>query len=237
MSYSGYQSYKFLDQQQNTMSISNPYAQNHKQVNNFKEYFDPNVSQYSHSNSDFYNIENGTTAQSTDFGTNGRVYFDIKKPSPQYQMFEGQKKTSSDVRNMLNYSQEETPLSSAFFSSANMEILQLHIKQEVYQRCERDNDPILTNHKPIRIGNQDTTELQVIMRSIYLQYAKNSPVNIDGQVNDLNKLVVDECISDIITNIKQYLGYISDIQRLPNPLDHPSYVSSKGEKTYSLLVI
>lgn len=236
MSYSGYQSYKFLDQQQNTMSIHNPYVQNHTQIPNYKEYFDPNVSQYSQSNSDFFNLQNGTP-QTTDFGTNGRVYFDINKPSPKYQLFEGQKKTYSDVRNTLNYSQEETELSKSFFSKTNVQLLQMMIKQEVFQRCERDNEAVLTNHKPIHIGNQDETELQVIMRSIYLQYGKNSPVNIECQVNDLNKLVVNECVPDIITNLKQYLGYISDIQRLPNPMDHPSYVSSKGEKTYSLLVL
>lgn len=236
MSYSGYQNYKFLDQPQNSMSITNPYAQNYKEVNNSKEYFDARVSQYSQSNSDFFNIENGTP-QSTDFGTNGRVYFDIKKPSPKYQLFEGQKKTSSDVRNTLNYTKEETAVSHAFFSKTNVELIQMIIKQEVFQRCEKDTDPILTNHKPIHISNQDETELQVIMRSIYLQYGKNAPVNIDGQVNDLNKLVVNECVPDIITNLKQYLGYIADIQRLPNPLDHPSYVSSKGEKTFSLLVL
>ena len=236
-----YQAYKFLDQQQNNNhnSINNPYVQNHtsSNLNNYKEYFDPSVAEYSQSNSDYFNIQNNMTPQNTDFGTNGRVFFDIKQPTPQYNLFDDQHKTQGDVRNVLNYSQEATPLSNAYFSQTNINNLQMMIKQEVFQRCERDTDPILTNHKPVHIANQDETPLKIIMRSIYLQYAKNSPVNIEEQVNQLNKLVLGECVPDIITNLKQYLGYVADIQRLPNPLDHPSYVSSKGEKTYSLLIV
>jgi hypothetical protein len=238
-----YRQYRFLDNNQNSqitqtnnMSITNSYVNNTSNIEKFTNYFDNNVSEYAQSNSDYFNIQNNMV-QDTDFGTNGRVYFDIKKPTPTYKLFETQNKTQGDIRNTLNYSQEETPLSNAYFSKTNIDILQMHIKQEVFKRCENDTDPILTNHKPIHISNQDETSLQVIMRSIYLQYAKNSPTNIDNQVIELNNLVIAECVPDIITNLKQYLGYVADIQRLPNPLDHPSYVSSKGEKTYSLLVL
>jgi hypothetical protein len=241
-SYGGYQNYKFLDQENNNnMSISNPYVQNYSApINNYKDFFDPNIEQYAQSNSDYFNLQNSINQgfpQNTDYGSNGRVYFDIKKPSVPYKLFQENIKPSSDYNNILNYSQESTPLSQTYFSRENMNLLQQMIKQEVFRRCEIDIDPILTNHKPVHISNQDETSLQVIMRSIYLQYSKNSPVNIDCQVADLNMLVLSECVPDIITNLKQYLGYIADIQRQPNPLDHPAYVSSKGEKTYSLLIV
>lgn len=237
-----YQNFKFLDSSNNN-NIDNMYRvenfQNYNMdSNNYqsKEYFDNGIKQYEASNSDFFSMENKTPMNS-DFSTNGRVMFDIMKPSPQYNLFEQQNTTHNDVESTLNYSQEATPLSNAYFSRTNMDIMQQLIKQAVYQKCQMDNDPILTNHKPIHIANQDETNLKVIMRSIYLQYAKNAPTDIDGQIKQLNNLVLNECVPDIITNLKQYLGYVADIQRLPNPLDHPSYISSKGEKTYSLLIV
>lgn len=230
-----YQNYKFLDNSSNT-NKDNMYRVNNFQSYNSKEYFDSGVKQYEASNSDFFSIENKLPIN-TDFSTNGRVVFDIKKPSPQFELFSHQYQTQNDVESTLNYSQEATPLSSTYFSKTNIDILQQLIKQEVYRKCERDTDPILTNHKPVLIANQDETNLKIIMRSIYLQYAKNVPTDIDNQVKELNNLVLNECIPDIITNLKQYIGYITDIQRLPNPMDYPSYVSSKGEKTYSLLIV
>lgn len=230
-----YQNFKFLDNNENTQS-NNMYRVESFQDYNTNEYFDNGVKQYEASNSDFFSVENKTPINS-DFSTNGRVIFDIKKPSPQHLLFSEQNQTHSDVSSTLNYSQEETPLSNAYFSRTNINIIQQLIKQEVYIKCERDTDPILTNHKPIHIANQDETNLKIIMRSIYLQYAKNLPTDIDTQIKQLNNLVLNECVPDIITNLKQYLAYIIDIQRLPNPLDHPAFVSSKGEKTYSLLIV
>lgn len=228
-----YQPYQFIEQNNNS---NNPYIQNNIQNNNYADNFDTTVSQYSQSGSDFFQANN-MTPHNTDYNTNGRVFFNIKEPTAKYNLFDEKYKTQSDIQNILNYSQESTPLSNAYFSQTNINTLQMMIKQKVFQQCEQDNDPILTNHKPIHINNQDETALKIIMRSIYLQYAKNSPINIGEQILELNQLVLNESVPDIITNLKQYLGYITDIQRLPNPLDHPSYVSSKGEKTYSLLIV
>jgi len=237
---SSYQNFKFLNQEQNNnqTTILNPHVNNLQNNNNtYKEYFDSTVSNYGQSNSDYFNIQNNIP-KNTDFNTNGRVVFDIKKPVIKHDLFEGQKNVSisNNPNNSLNYGQETSELSNTYFSKNNITILQMMIRQEVFKRCEMDTDPILTNHKPVNISNQDETTLKIIMRSIYLQYSKNSPVNIQSQINDLNTVVVSECVPDIIINLKQYIGYIADIQRLPNPMDHPSYVSSKGEKTFSLIV-
>ena len=230
-----YQNFKFINNSENTQN-NNVHRVKSYQDYNPTEYFDNGVKQYEASNSDFFAYENNTPRNS-DFSTNGRVIFDIKKPSPQHMLFSEQNKTQGDVASTLNYSQEDTELSNAYFSRTNIDILHQLIKQEVYRKCEADTDPILTNHKPIHIAKQDETNLKIIMRSIYLQYAKNLPTDIDGQIRQLNNLVLNECVPDIITNLKQYLGYITDIQRLPNPLDHPSCMTSKGQKTYSLLIV
>ena len=48
-----------------------------------------------------------------------------------------------------------------------------------------------------RIGRQSDTELQIIMRSIYLQYSENNNCNIISQVKVLNKKVLDYCVEKI----------------------------------------
>ena len=118
-----------------------------------------------------------------------------------------------------------------------MDIIQNAVKRSVYEITQRDNDPILTKHKPIVIGRQNETELQIIMRSIYLQYAKHVNYDIPQQINELNSLVVREAVPGIITNVKQYLGYSVDIQRMPMPMDLPVNPSNKGDKTYNLLIV
>jgi hypothetical protein len=190
---------------------------------------------YGQSNSEFYQQYSG--AVNSDFGTNGRVFFDIKKSVPGFDLFQGSSSQSPDIRSSLLYSQEETPLSKAYFSAQNMDAVQTGIRRSVYEITQRDTDPILTPHKPIVIGKQNETELQIIMRSIYLQYSKNVNYDIPGQISELNSLVIREAVPDIITNMKQYLGYAADIQRLPMPFDLPKNPSSKGEKTYSLLIV
>lgn len=195
---------------------------------------------YGQSNTEFYMNENPSMYNqpiNSDWGTNGRVFFDIKQSVPQYELYPNSNKPATNYENTLNYSQEGTPLSQAYFSKDNMEVLQRDIRNAVFALCERDNDPILTAHKPIRIGRQNDMQLQIIMRSIYLQFAKHLEYNIAQQIRELNDLVIREAVPDIITNLKQYLGYSADIQRLPMPMDLPQYPSSKGEKTYSLLIV
>jgi hypothetical protein len=193
---------------------------------------------YGMSNSDFYKQYSPDQGPvNTDWGTNGRVFFDIKKNVPSFDLYTNSNRPATNYENTLNYSQEGTPLSQAYFSRENMDALQRDIRAAVQEICARDTDPILTPHKPIAIGRQNDMQLQIIMRSIYLQFAKHLDYNIAGQIRELNDLVVREAVPDIITNLKQYLGYSADVQRLPMPMDLPQYPSSKGEKTYSLLIV
>jgi hypothetical protein len=71
----------------------------------------------------------------------------------------------------------------------------------------------------------------MIMRGMYLQYAKNNPFNIEGQINELNKLVIDWSVPRIISEIEQYQFYLKDISNLPIPLEKPLNMSSAGSKS------
>ena len=208
---------------------------NNYNVNNNVFSTSNNIEGYSNSNTEFFQSYN--VPINTDYGTNGRVVFDIKSSVPNYTKYSGERQGSFNVVESLQGIHEQTPLNNAFFSQENTDRIQQEIRGLVYKITESDPDPILEGHRPVVISRQNDTQLQLVMRSIYLQYAKHTNEDILSQVKQLNDLVIKETVPGIITNVKSYIGYSKDIQKLPSPLDHPINPSMKGEKTYSLLNI
>ena len=89
----------------------------------------------------------------------------------------------------------------------------------------------MSGPKQYQIDDQDVDELKMIMRAMYLQYAKNNPDNITGQIQELNKLVVDWAAPRITSEIEHYQYYLNDISHLPVPLEKPLNMSSAGTKS------
>ena len=109
-------------------------------------------------------------------------------------------------------------LSRTFFSNDNVERIQRQIVNEVFNKSQK------------QIGKQSYSELQIIMKSIYLQYGKNLSTDIEGQVFTLNKYVIDECSRIIVPNILQYNKYIEDITSPIPVMPRSQNVSNKGYK-------
>jgi hypothetical protein len=116
----------------------------------------------------------------------------------------------------------ETTLSRAFFSPENTKTIQNAIRREVYDR---------SGEKRWVIDEQSVDELQIVMRSLYLQYAKNLEYDIPGQIADLNRLVVNWSAPRIMSEISMYDYYLKDISALPVPLPMPMSMSSAGSKS------
>ena len=112
-------------------------------------------------------------------------------------------------------------LNETFFSNANIKIIQNSIRHTIW----------INSNKQFIIAPQCDTQLEIIMRSIYLQYSKNLSYNIKEQIEDLNTLVVNASVPNILSNIKQYIGYKKDLVTGPTFMDHPENVSSSGSKT------
>ena len=112
-------------------------------------------------------------------------------------------------------------LNQTFFSKENTDIIQNAIRHHVWSA---------SNHQ-FKIGRQSDTELNIIMRSVYYQYAKNQPDNIRGQIEVLNKMVLNECVPKIMSSIQQYLSYTVDLVKGPQYMDHPKNVSNAGSKS------
>ena len=110
-------------------------------------------------------------------------------------------------------------LSKIYFSQSNIDFIQNTIISEIYRQLNQ------------KINKQSEDELLIVMRSIYLQYSKHSNENINYQVQQLNKRVLDYCIPNVATNLKQYNQYIKDITSEKQIMDKPQFVNIKGEKT------
>ena len=123
---------------------------------------------------------------------------------------------------MLRGNWEHTPLSDAFFTRKNAEGIQQRIKSEVYR---------ISGPKKYVIDNQDVDELKMIMRAMYLQYAKNNPFHVEGQIRELNDMVVQWAAPRILSEIQQYNYYLNDISHLPVPMEQPVSMSSAGTKS------
>jgi hypothetical protein len=115
---------------------------------------------------------------------------------------------------------QDTPLSKIFFSKDNINLLQ----NTIIQKIRNSNNNYL-------IDRQSDEEMIIIMRSIFLTNSKNNDTNIKLQIKELNNLVLEFCIPNIITNIKQHLQYLEDIDKPIIPIEPPKNVSSAGEKT------
>jgi hypothetical protein len=118
----------------------------------------------------------------------------------------------------------DTLLSNAFFSSNNMTIIQNGIRAGVFK---------ISNGR-YSVAPQDETNLKIIMRSIFLQNARNDPNNITEQLSELNNLVLKYCIPNVFSEATAYIKYKNDVSTLAVPMKRPAFVSVKGDKQLEL---
>jgi hypothetical protein len=128
----------------------------------------------------------------------------------------------SFVDDMLRGNQNPTQLSLSFFTPSNVRTIQASIRREVYAR---------SGSKKYAIDDQDVDEIKLIMRGIYYQYAKNNLFDIQGQIEELNKIIVDWAVPRILSEIDQYQYYLKDISHLPIPMQQPQSMSSAGTRS------
>ena len=130
--------------------------------------------------------------------------------------------TTNLANTVLRQMIEDNEISRLYFSTENIRRVQKKIKAEVYNQ---------SNGKFKLDEDQDESDLIVVMRYIYLEHCKNLPGHEIKQVKILNDKVVKYVLPDIITNIKQYYGYIKDISTPITPVMRPMATTSAGRRT------
>ena len=145
---------------------------------------------------------------------NGRV--NIIEPPAKNLLFQMAEKIElknkpTDYRDALTGTWEHNMLEQVFFSAENIQIIQNAIKGSVYK---------LSNNRYI-LPNQNIQQLKIIMRGMYLQYAEHYADNIKGQVERLNKLVLDYAIPSVYNEAVSYEKYCRDASTLVTPMARP----------------
>lgn len=121
---------------------------------------------------------------------------------------------------------DETPLSKAYFSDTNIQIIQNGIRAGVYRK----------SNGQYTIGPQDCDSIKIIMRAIYLQHSINQPGSslMTEQIKALNSMVLDNCIQKVYLEAQGYLKYLSDISTMAVPIANPIMASQKDKKNHKL---
>ena len=107
------------------------------------------------------------------------------------------------VKNLIKRSECNIgDLEEIFFSDDNMDIINKQLILSVWKK----------SNQRYKIGFQDKKKLVIVMRYIFIEYAKNLPYDLTKQINELNCTVVGAIVPDIITNFEQKIGYLRDIE-------------------------
>lgn len=152
---------------------------------------------------------------------NGRVNIKSPNTSALFQMYDKIPANQCvTFRNATEGLWDGTPLSNAFFSQENIQILQNGIRAGVYHK----------SNKQYVIGPQDCDSLKIVMRSVFLQYSANQPDNITQQIQQLNKMVLNYCIQQVYSEAQGYMKYIDDASTLVVPIAHPVQVDTRDKQ-------
>jgi hypothetical protein len=111
-----------------------------------------------------------------------------------------------------------TPLTDAYFSEFNREQIHSQIVTSVQAKTGQ------------QIDRQNDQDLQVLMKRVYVNMARNQYANIRSQIDAMNAQVVKEATATIASGVMQQLAYIRDISANPVPMDAPVSTSTYGNK-------
>ena len=140
---------------------------------------------------------------------------------PDYKLYQQDTEDDTNYKTILGTIQERSSLNDAFFGRNNMNHLKKLIADQVYKKSGYS----------ISAHAQSDNELLIIMRSIFLQYARHLPDDIKGQVAELNLKVLLDVVPRIISKVKMELTYQRDHGSQPLPIQLPVNVSNAGTKT------
>lgn len=112
-------------------------------------------------------------------------------------------------------------LNKIYFSEENITRVQRAITNAVY----------MATKKKVIIEDQPRLDILLRMESSYYSYGRFLPTEVNAQVEELNYITIKETVPEIITQIKQQLGYIRDISFPRQVMSLPMNVNNAGRQT------
>jgi hypothetical protein len=124
------------------------------------------------------------------------------------------------IKNQVRISEcEQGMLEDVFFSEDNIDLINKQLIMSVYNKTGGE----------IRISPQSSQSLIIVMRYVFLEYARHLPYDIAGQIRELNCQVVGEIMPKIITESTQRIAYLKEING-PRSLPPLPTFASKGKR-------
>jgi len=120
---------------------------------------------------------------------------------------------------LREYNKKPSKVAFEYFSVSNIKRIQHMIKKAVYLK---------TNKKFKLQEDQHVLDLIQAMKHIYVDYGIFVSNSIVRQVKKLNQLTIKSIVPDMIDNIKQYYGYLKDINSPISPINQPLNVNRGG---------
>lgn len=122
-----------------------------------------------------------------------------------------EKDEKTNYSNAMQGIMENSLLSITFFSHNNIENIQNELRSRIYELTDRQ----------YKIDSQDTDQLKIIMRSVFLQYSLNNNDNIDEQIKELNNKVLAYAVPQVHNELISYIKYKKDISSPPELMQLP----------------
>lgn len=110
------------------------------------------------------------------------------------------------------------PLSDAFFSDFNRESIHRLVIGSIKRKTGYE------------IDKQNDSDLQVLMKRVYVNNMGDPYSDIRQQVETMNEIVAEEATQTISTGMLQQLLFMRDISSNPVPLAAPISTSTYGNK-------
>jgi hypothetical protein len=126
----------------------------------------------------------------------------------------------STVNETINNISCSSGLHRMFFSDKNTRRIQDKLKRAIYEK---------TNGQ-FKSEDQDPRDIDIIMKAVYKEHARFTETGLVREIKRLNQQLVDDTLPGMITNIKQYYGYLKDINSPIKPIPRPLNMSSKGRR-------
>jgi hypothetical protein len=118
------------------------------------------------------------------------------------------------IKNQVRVSEcEQGDLENTFFSDENISLINKQLIMAVYKKTKGQ----------IKINDQSKESLVIVMRYIYLEYARHLPYDVASQIKELNCQVIGEVLPKIITEVTQRIAYLEEINNprkiMPLPIN------------------
>lgn len=116
------------------------------------------------------------------------------------------------IKNQVRISEcDQKSLETSFFSQDNIDLINKQLILSVYKKSNTE----------YKISPQSPESLIIVMRYVFIEYARHLPYDIIGQIRELNCRVVNEIIPSIITQVTQNTKYLETINNPRKLIDLP----------------